>query len=163
MNAIVSLPYQSASNPSIRNLAPRPTAMAIVKREALIPAAPASSTNTLKGAGGGSSDGISTAITPCRRIAASVRSTNAELNRRRPPHHRQHYPGLAADRRRLAAAAAPAERDSRSNRPVLSHRRFGRRHIRRVVRCRDGCHRLDRQSADPIGGGGGNRRAGIRA
>ena len=43
---------------------PRPIAIAVANRTALMPATPDSSTKILNGAGGGRSDGISTAITP---------------------------------------------------------------------------------------------------
>ena len=53
---------------------PRPSATANVKLRTSICATPASSTKILNGAGGGSSDGISTAIMPWRWNAAFARS-----------------------------------------------------------------------------------------
>ena len=60
---------------------PRPMAIAVAKRAALIPTTPASSTKILKGAGGGSSDGTSTAMTPCRCSVARARSVFSPVNR----------------------------------------------------------------------------------
>src|SRR2546427_746752 len=60
---------------------PRPMAIAVANRAALMPTTPASRTKILKGAGGGSSDGTSTAIIPCRRSDASACAIFSPVNR----------------------------------------------------------------------------------